>query len=88
MRCRRHGRGCDADRPAHRRLWFFFCSLENNEPPHIHVEHGDNAAQYWLDPVTLAMNSGFRSNELTKLRLLGIEHRATFQEAWDGHFGN
>ena len=67
---------------------FFFYSLENNEPPHIHVEHGDKAAKYWLNPVALAMNNSFRSNELTKLRLLVIEHRSTFQEACNAHFGN
>jgi hypothetical protein len=67
---------------------FFFYSLENNEPSHIHVEHGDRAAKYWLTPVTLAMNNGFRSNELTKLRQLVTEHRTTFQEAWNAHFGH
>lgn len=67
---------------------FFFYSLENNEPPHIHIESGNNTAKYWLDPVTLATNSGFRSHELTKLRLLVTEHRVTFQEAWNAHFSN
>ncbi|HHT0591774.1 TPA: DUF4160 domain-containing protein [Legionella anisa] len=26
---------------------FFFYSLEGNEPPHIHVEHGDKVGQVW-----------------------------------------
>jgi len=34
------------------------------------------------------MNDGFRSHELTKLRMLVIEHRIKLQEAWDGHFGS
>lgn len=67
---------------------FFFYSLENNEPAHIHVEYGDSVAKYWLNPVTLAMNNGFRSHELTKLRTLVIEHRDTLQESWNAHFGN
>jgi hypothetical protein len=66
---------------------FFFYSLENNEPPHVHVEAGENVAKYWLNPVELAMNDGFRSHELTKLRLLVIEHRIKLAEAWDAHFG-
>ena len=33
---------------------FFFYSLEGSEPPHIHVEHGDNVAKFWLSPVDLA----------------------------------
>lgn len=67
---------------------FFFYSLENNEPAHIHVERGENAAKYWLNPVGLAMNDGFRSHELTRLRALVIEHRNTLQEAWNAHFGS
>jgi hypothetical protein len=62
--------------------------MEGNEPPHIHVEAGENVAKYWLDPVMLAMNDGFRSHELTKLRMMVIEHRNTFREAWDAHFGS
>lgn len=66
---------------------FFFYSLENNEPPHIHIERGENVAKYWLSPVSLAMNDGFRSHELTRLRQLVIEHKTTLQEAWNAHFG-
>lgn len=67
---------------------FFFYSMEGNEPPHIHVESGENVAKYWLEPVALAMNDGFRSHELTKLRMLVIEHRDAFREAWNAHCGS
>ena len=66
---------------------FFFYSLEGTEPPHVHVEHGDNVAKYWLDPVSLAQSRGFRSHELNRVRALVIEHRLTFVEAWNVHFG-
>jgi hypothetical protein len=65
---------------------FFFYSLEGSEPPHVHVEHGDNVAKFWLDPVAVAETRGFRSHELTRLRALVIEHRAAFLEAWNAHF--
>jgi hypothetical protein len=65
---------------------FFFYSLEGSEPPHVHVEHGNNVAKFWLEPVRLAEAHGFRSHELNRLRALVIEHRATFLEAWDVHF--
>jgi hypothetical protein len=65
---------------------FFFYSLEGSEPPHVHVEHGDNVAKFWLEPVSLAEAHGFRSHELNRLRALVIEHRATFLEAWNVHF--
>jgi hypothetical protein len=45
------------------------------------VEHGDNVAKFWLEPVSLAEAHGFRSHELNRLRALVIEHRATFLEA-------
>ncbi|MEI7607243.1 MAG: DUF4160 domain-containing protein [Rhodospirillaceae bacterium] len=67
---------------------FFFYSLEGDEPPHVHVEQGDDVAKFWLAPVQLAESHGFRSHTLKRLRLLVIEHRLTFLEAWHGHFGN
>lgn len=69
-------------------LRFFFYSQENHEPPHIHVEHGDKVAKYWLDPVQIASSHGFRSHELNRLRALVVEHRTTFQRAWHDHFGD
>jgi len=38
------------------RLYFY--SHEPNEPPHVHVDRDDLSAKFWLDPVTLARNSG------------------------------
>jgi hypothetical protein len=66
---------------------FFFYSLENGEPPHIHVERDDMVAKYWLQSVELASNHGFRAHELTRLRELVIEHQLMFREAWNGYFG-
>lgn len=68
---------------------FFFFSLENNEPPHVHVEHGDKVAKLWLNPVVSLANSyGFRSHEISKIRMLVNEHRTLFLEKWHEHFGN
>lgn len=66
---------------------FFFYSMEQGEPPHIHVEHGDKQAKYWLDPVELASSEGFRSHELNRVRLLVVEYRVAFRRRWDEHFG-
>ena len=65
---------------------FFFYSLEGLEPPHVHVEHGENVAKFWLEPVSLAESHGFRSHELNRLRALVIENRLSFLEAWNAHF--
>ena len=67
---------------------FFFFSGEGSEPPHIHIEHDDKVAKYWLNPVELAMSEGFRSHELTRVRALVFEHRVLFLEKWHEHFGS
>jgi hypothetical protein len=68
-------------------LRFFFYSLENAEPPDVHVESGDATAKYWLEPMELARSRGFRASELTRLRGAIIEHRNAFLEAWHAHVG-
>jgi hypothetical protein len=65
---------------------FFFYSREDDEPPHIHVERGDQIAKYWLEPVELASSKRFRSHELTEVRMLVTEHRPFFLDAWHEHF--
>ena len=66
---------------------FFFYSLDGTEPRHIHVERGESAAKFWLDPVQLAGSRGFRAHELNLISAMVTEHRAVFGEAWDRHFG-
>ena len=65
---------------------FFFYSLEDREPPHIHVGHAGRYAKVWLDPVNLASNRGFRSHELTVIRKLVEENREFFLERWNAYF--
>jgi len=65
---------------------FFFYSLEDREPPHIHVAQAGRYAKFWLDPVTLASNRGFRSHELTVIRELALENRDFFLEKWNAYF--
>lgn len=65
---------------------FFFYSMENREPPHVHVEQGDRTAKFWLDPLELAGSSGFRRHELNRLRELLLQHRPAFRRAWNDHF--
>ncbi len=61
---------------------FFFFSREGLEPPHIHVEHEERYAKFWLVPVYLARSGGFRQNELTELRGTIEEHQQFFLEKW------
>lgn len=42
---------------------------------------------FWLEPVALADNRGFRSHELTDISKLVVEHRQFFLEKWHEYFG-
>lgn len=65
---------------------FFFYSGEGNEPPHIHVEHGDRVAKYWLEPVELASSARFRSHELGEVQAIVDANRDSLVRAWHEHF--
>ena len=39
----------------------FFWASDRNEPAHVHVERDDRLARFWLNPVRLQSNGGFRS---------------------------
>jgi|HubBroStandDraft_1064217.scaffolds.fasta_scaffold12301_3 hypothetical protein len=67
---------------------FYFYSHEPNEPPHIHVDRDDLSAKFWIDPVQLAANFGFRAHELREIQLLVTEHRANFLEGWHEFFSS
>jgi hypothetical protein len=65
---------------------FFFYSLENREPAHIHVAHAGGYAKFWLEPVSLANSRGFRGHELTEIQRIVAEHVGMFLERWNEYF--
>lgn len=67
---------------------FYFYSHEPNEPAHTHIDRDNLSAKFWLEPVALAKNIGFRAKELRKLESLVTENQQTLVEAWYGYFGN
>lgn len=69
------------------RFRFFFFSNESQEPPHIHIKAAENEAKFWLDPIVLAFNYGFRGRELNEIERLVRQHQPQFMEAWNEHFG-
>ena len=64
-----------------------FYSNNGVEPPHVHVQRERLLAKFWLDPVVLSSNSGFRAHELRDLEALVIQNRSSWLEAWDEFFG-
>lgn len=65
----------------------YFHSHEPNEPPHVHVDRDDFSVKYWLNPVHLARNIGFRPNELLKIENMIFQNQENLMEAWHGYFG-
>lgn len=65
----------------------YFVSHDLNEPPHVHVDREGYSAKFWLDPVSLARNIGFRAHELRQIERMVVERRIQFLEAWNGYFG-
>ena len=67
---------------------FFFYSHEPNEAPHIHVDRDDYSAKFWLEPVALARNLGFKAHELRDIERLTVARRTFLLEAWHGYHGD
>ena len=89
----------ELDHPELRRAWamptvlrvgpyrFFFYSGDGNEPAHVHVDRDALSAKFWLQPVALARNLGFRPAELRRIRRILMEHEARLLDAWHDFFG-
>ncbi|MGH7993935.1 MAG: DUF4160 domain-containing protein, partial [Limisphaerales bacterium] len=57
-----------------------FYSSEPDEPAHVHVHKSGNEAKFWLAPVQLSWNKGFRETGLREItRILG-KHEAKLIE--------
>ena len=65
----------------------YFYSHDLNEPPHVHVDRDDRSAKFWLEPVSLARNLGFKSNELRVIERLLVDNEALLLAAWREHLG-
>ena len=66
---------------------FYFFSHELNEPALIHVDRDNLSAKFWLNPVQLAGNFGFRAHELGEIQSLVVDSRQQLLEAWNEFFG-
>ena len=67
---------------------FFFYSGDRVEPPHVHVERDDSLAKFWLDPVRLQDNAGFRPGEIRRIQRLVEEKQTELLESWNDYFGS
>jgi len=69
------------------RYRFHFFSNEGLEPPHIHVKTGSDQAKFWLDPIGLAANYGFRAHELNEIERIIEQYQTELIGAWNEHWG-
>lgn len=55
---------------------FVFFSSDQGEPPHIHVKRDRQLAKFWINPISLARNRGFREHEINQIARLVVKHAA------------
>lgn len=52
---------------------------------HIHVKRDRQIAKFWLVPISLAKNRGFKDHEFNRIESIIHEHRHTLMEAGHDH---
>lgn len=66
---------------------FGFYSLDQDEPPHVHVFRGGSEAKIWLRPVEPEWNHGYNQREVGRILELTQQHQQRLLEMWYEHFG-
>ena len=65
---------------------FIFFSSDRGEPTHIHIKRDKQLVKFWLDPITLAKNRGFKDHELNQIEKLAQTHQLKLIQAWNDYF--
>lgn len=61
---------------------FFFVMFDLNEPIHVHVRQGTKEAKFWVHPLRLAWNRGYRPHELHEIERLIEDNRVLIETTW------
>lgn len=61
---------------------FFFVMFDLSEPVHVHVRNGRNEAKFWVEPLSLAWNRGYRPHELNEIERLIEANRGLILMFW------
>jgi len=69
--------------PGPYRLLFY--SFDCNEPKHVHIQREKLICKFWLEPISLAKNSGFSPKELNSIRRIVESNQTEILEAWHEH---
>lgn len=60
-----------------------FYSSEPDEPAHVHVHKAGCEAKFWLAPIQLSWNKGFREADLREIVGILLDHETELLEAWN-----
>ena len=53
---------------------------------HVHVEHGDGVAKFWLQPIELASSYRMKARQLKQARLIVEDELDIIKEKWREYF--
>ena len=66
----------------------YFYSHEMNEPAHVHVDRDAASCKFWLSPVALASNLGFRAHELRTIERVIEDSIDELLDEWEAIHGD
>ncbi|MBA3967664.1 MAG: DUF4160 domain-containing protein [Nitrospirales bacterium] len=66
---------------------FFFYAGDRGEPMHVHVEHENRIAKFWLNPIRLHKSGGFNRAQINRIQKIVEENSEKLVEAWNEYFG-
>ena len=61
----------------------FFYMYDLSEPIHVHVRNGRKEAKYWLNPLALVWNKGFREHELNRIEQIVHGNHGRIVSFWN-----
>jgi hypothetical protein len=64
----------------------FFYANDATEPIHVHVERESFKAKFWIEPVRLAGNNGFRAAEIGRIQAIVRDKQDLIVERWNEYF--
>ena len=67
---------------------FFFYSGDRDEPPHVHIEHDDREAKFWLVPVRFERSRGFSRKEINQIQAIVQGSQQILLDRWNEYFND
>ena len=66
---------------------FYFVMFDLHEPMHIHVDKGGKTAKFWLTPIAVARNQGYRTYALSELESIIKSNIQKLIRVWETERG-